>query len=89
MREERSSGNGELLFPATVERRVTRGWTRLEAWPEGGLGLKGVAYGAGRAHAREAGLRVPWVEPRSKAAYSQLKVEHRPCVHQQRPAKRE
>lgn len=40
-------GKRELLFPATVERRVTRGWTRLEAWPEGGLGLKGVAYDAG------------------------------------------
>lgn len=54
----------------------------MEAGPENGLAPLGRGLGG-------AGLRAPWVEPRFKEAYSQLKVEHRPGIHQQRPAEGE
>lgn len=47
------------------------------------------ACDVGLAHARGGGATGTWVEPRSFAAYSQLKVKHRSSVHQQRSAEGE
>lgn len=55
----RSPGNEESRLQVTVERRVTQGQTRMEAWPEGWLGLGGVANDWGRAHARGGGPTGP------------------------------
>lgn len=49
----------QSLFHATVQQSVKGGWTRLEAWPEGELGLRGWAFGVGPAHARGGGATGP------------------------------
>lgn len=72
-----------------VARRLPPARTRLEAGPEGRLGLGSGAHSVGRAHARGGGAAGPRVELRRDAAYLQLKVEHRPGVHKQRPVEEE
>lgn len=58
----------------------------MEAGPEDGLGAGPEAWGGLAPGGR--GYGSPG-EPRCDAAYSQLKVEHRSGVHQQRPAEGE